>query len=246
MEIWTATKNMRVAAAFGTLGVPVRIDRMVDERSGKAQTTYYLGTRDVLGLVSTKAVKDRYESGELGRDDPGHHLLDALGGMYNREKILDATEKGKFIRLAKVKGVSRTVYVEGDSGFPGVKGQAAVLETGDLKMVAALGRVGVPILAVEGQAGSRRYMLPTVWDCFGERTDVGMFVKAFRAGDVKDVEHPFFYALGGLKARERLLDALRDETELVLIRKPGSAKSAFVDPASSNAALDKMRKFFNK
>lgn len=246
MEIWTATKNLRIAAAFGTLGVPVRIERMVDERSGKAQTTYYLGTTDVFQQLSTKTVKDRYESGVLAKEEPSHPLLDALAGMHNREMILDATEKGKFIRLAKVAGVNRTVYIDGDSGFPGTAGHTSLLRTGDLKLVAALARVGVPILAVDGQQGSRRYLLPMAWDCFGVRTDVGLFVKAYREGGTKDVEHPFFYAMGGLKARERLLDALRDEVELVLIRKPGSARSAYVDPSSTNTALDKMRTFFNR
>lgn len=246
MEIWTATKNLRVAAAFGTLGVPVRLERMIDERTGKSLTTYYLGKTDALGLLSTKLVKDRYQTGELGREEPGHPLLDALGGMYNRERILDATEKGKFISLVKLRGVNRSVYVEGDSGFPGTAGHGSVLRTGDLKLVAALARVDVPILGVEGPQGSRRYLLPTLWNCFGEKTDVGAFVKAYREGKILDAEHPFFYAMGGLKARERLLDALRDETEMVLIRKPGSAKAAFVDPSSTNAAMDKMRTFFNR
>lgn len=246
MEIWTATRSLRVAAAFGTLGVPVRIERVLDERTGKANTTYYLGTTDVFKTLSTKTVKDRYESGELTREEPEHHLLDALAGMYNRDRILDVTERGDFIRLAKVRGANRSIYVDSDSGFPGIAGQRGVLRTGDLKLVAALGRVGVPVLAVEGQAGSRRYLLPTLWDCFGTMTDVGAFVKAFRDGAMKDVEHPFFYALGGLKARERLLDALREETELVMIRKPGSTRAAFIDPSANGKALDKMRTFFNR
>lgn len=246
MEFWTATRNLRVAAAFGNLGVPVRIERMIDERTGRADTTFYLGKNDTLNLFSTKAIKDLYESGELAKNDPGHHLLDGLGGMHNREKILDATEKGRFIRLSKVKGADRAVYVDGDSGFPGIKGQGAVLRTGDIKLVAALGRAGVPILAVEGQRGSRRFLLPCVWDCFGKRMDVGAFVKAFREGVITDAEHPFFYAFGGLKARERMLDALRDEKEMVLIRKPGSLRAAYVDPEATNDALDKMRRFFNQ
>lgn len=246
MEIWTATKSLRVAAAFGTLGVPVRIERMLDERSGKSQISFYLGRSDLAGTFSTKEIKDLYESGELASSQPGHPLLDALGGMYNRERILDATEKGDFIRLVKIRGANRAAYVDGDSGFQGIRGHAQVVRTGDLKLVAALGRTGVPVLAIEGGAGARRYLLPAVWDCFGVPTDVGLFVKAFRAGDLKDEEHPFFYAMGGLKARERLLDALREEVEIVLIRKPGSAKAAFIDPDASSKAFDKMRNFFNQ
>jgi hypothetical protein len=219
---------------------------MVDERTGNANTTYYLGVTCVNGIYRTKKIKDRYEKGELQRDEPGHHLLDGLAGMHNRERILDATEKGKFIRLAKVENVDRTVYVDSDSGFPGITGQQAVFRTGDLKLVAALGRVGVPILAVEGPQGSRRYLLPMQWECFGKPTDVGAFVKAYREKTLKDLEHPFFYALGGLQARERLLDALRDEVELVLIRKPGSSKSAFISPEINGKGLDKMRNFFNR
>lgn len=246
MEIWTATRNLRLAAGLGTLGVPLRIERMVDERTGKASVVFNLGIRDTFGTIETKPLKDRYEKGDLEREDPAHRLLDALAGMYNREMILDATEKGRFIRLAKVRGADRAVYVDADSGFPGITGHAAVMRTGDLKLVAALGRTGVPILWVEGQRGSRKWLLPTVWECFGKRVDIGAMVKDFREDTFADTEHPFLYAMGGLKARERVLDAMREERELVLIRKPGSSKSAFVDPDSTNAALDKMRKFFNR
>lgn len=249
MEIWTATRDTRLASALGTLGVPIRLDSMIDERTGKSQTTFYLGMQSQDGGVfvpNTKALKDRYESKKLEAEEPEHPLLDGLRGMYNWSMILDAVNKGRFIRLARVKGTSRTVYVPGDSGFPGVEGHGQLLRTGDIKMVAALGVVGVPILRVEGGKGNRRFTLPCVGMRVGDESprDAGTLMRQYREGEVADPEHPFLYAMKAQFTKERLLDALREEERMILIRKPNSRKAAFVNEGASDAKLDKMLHFF--
>lgn len=248
MEIWTATRDTRLAAGLGSLGVPVRLDSMVDERTGRSQTTFYLGNKSADGFFvpNTKTLKDRYIDGSLEAAEPAHALLDSMRGMYNWSMILDAVNKGRRIRLARVPGTSRTVYVDGDSGFAGVAGESQLLRTGDVKMVAALGVVGVPILAVEGERGSRKFTLP----CLGMAVDgspgrdAGLLMRGYREDTLTDFEDPFLYAMKGQCAKERILDALKKEERMVLIRKPRSSMAAYVNEGASNEKLDKMRNFF--
>jgi len=249
MEIWTATRDTRLAASLGTLGVPIRLDSMIDERTGRSQTTFYLGVSSADGGVfvpNTKALKDRYEKKELDTEEPEHPLLDCLRGMYNWSMILDAVNKGRRIRLARVPGTSRTIYVDSDSGFPGVEGHGGLLRTGDVKMVAALGVVGVPILRVEGARGSRKFTLPCVGMKVGGEParDAGLLMKQYREDTFTDFEHPFLYAMKAQVAKERLLDALNSEEKMVLIRKPRSSKAAYVNEGASDEKLDKMKRFF--
>ncbi len=74
--------------------------------------------------------------------------------------------------------------------------------------------------------------------------DAGLLMKGYREGTLADTEHPFLYAMKAQCAKERILDALRSEERMVLIRKPRSNKAAYVNEGASNAKLDKMKRFF--
>jgi hypothetical protein len=246
MELWTSTQKTILAAAFGTMGVIVRHERSYDEKTGAAQRTFHLAPSCVQNLVKTNTLKRSYVTGELLREHPEHPILDICYAKQNRDRLLDAVNKGQRIQLVKQKGANRTFYERGEgTSFPGVTpAHQHLLATKDLNIVSAFARFGVPVLKVEGPRGQRKFFL----DAFQRLTTpgnefAGDILKQWRAKELHD-EHPFGYAVLGLINYARLVRSMESEVEQVLIRKPNSIKSAIVDPKIKDHGLDKMRRFF--
>ena len=244
METWTSTTKTILAAALGTLGIPIRLEKMLDEKSGTGRRDFFLGQQSFDGKYQTGPLKSQFESGALMRDQPEHPVTDIIWAKHSRDRILDAVNKGTRIELVKQAGsTTRTFYHPGgSSSFPGVQAHGDLFETKDLNQVAAFTRFGIPILTVTGQRGGRTFTLPIQARLSGSMETVGEVAKAWMNKSLSD-EHEFSYAMHGLLNYARLVKEMHSETEHVLIRKPGSRKSAFVDPATTDAGLDKMRKF---
>lgn len=245
MESWTSTTKTILAAALGTLGVPIRLERMLDERSGKRRRDFHLGYISTDGLVNSNHLKRQYESGELLRESPTHPLLDIIFAKQNKDRLLDAVNKGDQIRLVRQQGTDRTFYQRGGAtSFPGACGHGDLIETGDLNVVAAFARFGIPVLNVSGSRGSHLFYLPARQRLSlpGEEM-VGEVLKLWRAKNLP-TEHPFSYAIKGLLNHGRLVREMDSELEQVLIRKLNSPKSAIVDPNIKGSGMDQARKFF--
>lgn len=250
MEIWASTHKTILAAALGTLGVPIRIEKSLDERTGKQSRVFHLGAESVDGKVSTSSIKSRFESGELFREDPGHPVVDISYAKQNRDRILDAVKTGRRCELVNQKSpkdLARTFYqTGGNCSFPGVLGVSGVLRTPDLNIVAAFARFGVPVLDVEGPEGNRKFILPAHQRLAGVSPFEGTVLEVWqdwRSGDLAD-EHPFAYACKGLINYGRLVRELNAEKEQILIRKPKSSKSAIVNPEITGKGMDDVRRFF--
>jgi hypothetical protein len=242
MEQWTSTLDTREAAACGTLGIPTRLETTYVETTGKRVTRIHLALCCLERIYQTKPILAGYKNGTLEKKDPAHPFLTIQRAFLNWNAILDLQKKGIFQRLAQVPGTVLWQYVPSTTGLPGTAGRGEILKTSDLKLVAALGVVGVPLLAIEGSAGCHAYFLPRIGPIgyLGQPVDALHLMQAWRADKASiPWEDPFAQAMRGLYNKERYLDAINRDIELILITKPRSNwKSAFVRADAPDAAFD--------
>lgn len=246
----TLTRDTRIAAALGTLGVPIEIRKTVDSRSGKTLCMFHLGLRSACGRHDARTLKHQIATGQLEARNPAHEALTALRAMLNRERLLDFQNKGVLMRLARVPGTDLWQYVAGDTGLPGKQGVKELIETHDMKLVCSLALVGVPLLAMDGQRGNFRYLLPRYGmprDDGAPPADAMLLMRAWRAcRESMPQDCPFSQGMWGLVNRERLLNALNAEIETILLRKYRSEKSALVRADAADAAFDRVKEHFDQ
>lgn len=246
----TNTRDTRLAAALGTLGIPIEIRKTTDALTGRQFCLFQLGLKSLCGRHHTPALKSGILNGKLEAKDPSHEALTALRAMHNRERLLDFQNKGVFIRLAPVPNTALWQYVPGDSGLPGQQGTKELIETSDMKMVCALALVGVPLLSMDGRPGHHRYFLPR----YGlpkpdgqPPVDAVQLMRSWRhSRELMPPDCPFSQGMWGLINRERLVNALNAEIESILLRKPRSQKSAIVRADAADAAFDIVKHHFDQ
>jgi hypothetical protein len=245
---WIPTRDRRLAAACGTLGMVVRLSKMVVAASGVRQTRFLLGKKSVCGRHDAQSLLHHWKTGRLVSMKPTHDFVAVMTGMLNRDMLLDCMNKGARLALREAHGGRFFVYVAGDMGLPGVRPGQAVIETGDLKMAAALATVGFPLLKLEGGPGRWRFFLPAGLPAAAGRPPVDgvALLRAWRESpQALDGESPFALAAWGMHNRERLLDAEKAEVDLVLLRKPASVKSALLRDDATGKAWDKAVDFLD-
>jgi len=246
---WTLTNDRRVAAALGTLRIPIQLRTTFLEKEGTRVTRFLLKLKSDDGKWDTKRIISGFKSGALASKEPAHPFLTQMRAFENRERVLDLALKGTPCRLIPVPNAGGIhQYVPGGDPLPGVKSGMAVIETGDIRMVAALGLEGFPVLKIQGTRGDLIFTLPAFHQRNDGRTIDG--VALLRAWRQDKMSVPLFepFALGAfaLHNRERLLDAERKDVELVLVRKPRSLRSALVRADATPTAWDRVAEFFDQ
>jgi hypothetical protein len=215
MEQWTFTTDTGMAAAFGTLGMPVKIYKGMLEKEAVVRVRFGIGLRDVDGKYKTKLIQSHHRSGRLQHEKPDHPFLVILRTFANRDAILNFCNQGQFIRLCPMVGGETFTYRKSDTGLPGVTRGDAVIRTGDLKLVSALATIGLPILAIEGDRHRRVFTVQAA----NSRHNGPELMMAWRhKPESIPWENPFAQAMRGLHNRERLLDAIhRSDMKVTLI-----------------------------
>jgi hypothetical protein len=247
-DAWS-TRNTALAAALGTLGVKVKSEkqtRVISRARGDIvedpRLTFHLGMMPRESTLSTQALIKRLRSGQLEREMPDHPLLDALGGTLNRECLLEWLKNGTRMRLAQC-GPGRTRYIPGEETEAMKRLMPMQLSgTRDLKIVAALGRVGIPLIRWDGPRDHRIFWVATKGhNMQGLFHDADDLVKRLRSGELEKQEpaHPFLIAWEGLRNFNRLLDHLHREKELLLLTAPGTQRAAFLDERATGKAHDR-------
>lgn len=243
MEQWTTTTDTRIAAAFGTLGMVIRPKKTLDERTGTRIVRFHVAPVNLEGTYKTLEIRGAAERGELAA---GHPFLTMLRAIENRRLQLELANHGRFCELVPVPGAPGIHhYQPGTTGLPGLKPGVAVIRTGDLKLVAALGIVGLPVMHIEGPEHSR------VWyvQAHGQPRPGGLpavDAVAFKSAWLADKESipwedPFAQAMRVLHNRERLLDVINRGADVVLLRR--GVRKATVRADASDEAWDKASRF---
>lgn len=249
-EQHTLTRDTRLAAALGSLGIPIEIRKQQDATTGKLLVLLHLGLRSVCGRHDSRSLKHGIKSGKLEAKDPAHEALTALRAMHNREARLDFLNKGVFMRLVQVPRTMLWQYVPGDTGLPGRAGAKELIETADGKLVDALALVGVPLLAIDGPRGDHRYFLPRYGHPRPDGkppADALALMQAWRKNrDAMPPDCPFTQGMWGLINRERLVNAINTQIETILLRKPRSQKAAVLSANAPDSTFDQVKRHFDQ
>ena len=253
--VWSGTTDTKLAACFATLGMPVRLEVVVDERRAWKDVRFHIGmTSTHYPQFSTAVLRADLMSGALEKRDPCHPLLDCIRGLRNWERLLDACKQSRPVRLVKHAVADRWTYEEGDRGFCGVgawmreSGSGELVKSGDLKMVAALGVLGFEVVQVEGSEGQRRFYLPR-WgpkSADGEPADSQALVAGFRDRSLRerDRDHPLLWAMFAMQWREKLRRMTEERSPDVMFLKPGSRRAAFIRSDAPDAEWERMKRHF--
>lgn len=112
-EQWIRCDDIDIAAAFGTLGVPMKTTVQVRADNGREYVTVFLRPESVTQPnIKTGALMKLLRAGELQKVDPEHPLLYALEGIKNRHAIGDSIKTTERVILITRKGTRRTAYVK--------------------------------------------------------------------------------------------------------------------------------------
>jgi hypothetical protein len=245
MEQWSFTTDTGMAAAFGTLGMPVHVFKGMLETEGKVRARFGIGLTDVERKYKTKALQSAIRSGKLQHTTPDHPLCVILRAFHNREALLDLANKGRAIRLVKIPRAETFRYEPSDTGLPGVKRGDAILRTGDLKLASALATIGLPILAIEGPRHQHVFSIQAA-DHIHNGVEL---MHAWRAKpEAIPWSHPFAQAMRGLHNRERLLDAIHRAGIKITLTAPNGRAAIVTADAQGNtsaAAMDAASDFLD-
>lgn len=248
MENWVISKSTDEAAAFATLGMPIRVLRGMDLKRGKENKHFGIGMVNIEGTEKTKQIQGRYKTGKLAQN-PWHPYLVIRLAYENRGKVLDLANRGEKVVLQGGDSVPG-VYVPSGQGLPGLTAAVPCVKTGDLKLVAALSVCGLPVLHIEGTRGNFIFYVKAIGRHRGAPIDAGQLIMAWRK-DPESVpwEHAFAQAMRGLCTRERVLDAINSSGIAVTVLQTRGPKSAIVQADAkgnvSDAAMESVGEFFH-
>jgi hypothetical protein len=132
-DSWIVCTDLDIAAAFGTIGVPMRPDVQFVAESGKEHVFMYLATESVTNPnFKTGALMKMLKDGRLEKEDPEHPLLYAITAVKNRHAITKAVRDTERLVLINVKGSKRTAYVRENITGDGLAMAERFLHTGRL------------------------------------------------------------------------------------------------------------------
>lgn len=113
-EAWIRCDDLDVAAAFGTIGVPMRRTVQVRSDNGREYITVFLALKSHTNpaLPETKQLMMMLKDGSLLKTDPEHPLLYALEAVKNRHLLGETVKTGERTVMVVRKGTLRTAYIK--------------------------------------------------------------------------------------------------------------------------------------
>jgi len=249
MKYGITTTDTRIATALGTMGVPCKLNTTLVEATATRETVFSMGSKSVCGRHDTRRILSDFRSGKLEQAEPAHAFLTILRAIANRNAILDIQNKGISHVPRQVGDTCVWQMVRSNEGLPGCAGRGEVVKLDDLKMAAALVTCGFPLLAIDGGGHRHYYQLPRFGPVPAQGQpplDAVELLTQWRK-DMESIpwEKPFAQAARGLYNRERFLDAVNRDIELVLLLKPRSQRSALVRADATGKAFDQVRRHFD-
>ena len=239
----TSTRDTKEAAALQTLGVPLRIEKSVDAKTGDRYSLFFLGIEAFDGQHLTSTLRRLYREPDFAKSTPAHPFLACKFALRARERLLAILKGEKFHLVHEVGQFWQ--FAASSSGLPGLDTAPACVGTNCLDMASALSALGHEIYAIDGPADQRRFILANASRNQIAPTAADLIAR-YRSRDLAeaDPENPLLYAIIALKNHRTLLRNLEDQPDMVLLRKPRSAKFVSIRADASDKAWQKAQDFF--
>lgn len=154
-----AVTNTKLAACFAALGFNYSVTSVQPENGGPLRVQFLFSGRSSRPEFAQTVMIGHgraFLDGKLEKIQPMHPLCVMMRGQNNYDRLTDAG-RGAAIRLVGVAGGCMTSYQHGPLDQDFLVDDLATVPVDDLALAAALGGVGLPLVALEGPQGSHRY-----------------------------------------------------------------------------------------
>lgn len=247
MNITIPTSDTRIAAVVSMLGFPIKLDVIYNDHTGGSEITYHIDIKSVLPEIATTSndLIDKIKQKSL---PPLHPCQEGLRALHNRRCLIKLIKSNEPIDLVPAANNQRYIYIHRGSGIPGLSTNTEVIATEDIKVVAAMANLGVPLLSLTESGDQKKFYMPVHGlDLKGERINAAELLRDFRDGSlaVREPEHPFLYSMMAQHTYVEILKAVEQKEELILLRKRNSTKAAYIRASASDKAFDRVYRHFS-
>lgn len=257
-----STADTALAAAFGACQFPIRTaETEIVELRHSIKTRFFIGETCVHNRLDRESLLQAYATGELLKADPLHPFLQALRAAHNYAALLRMQKTGERLRLTQVPGSHpKAPPVKAWQYEPGEEDPRLRLNRGprttDLPLAAALAVISIPVIDIEGQPGSRFYVLPAYGlrslalpHAFPEWRTAHLIRrevpgKPTLALEKTDPQHPLCTAYQGSYTYAVLIAHCKRLARNVLIKAPHSKRRAHIPENPTADLLADVRRHF--
>lgn len=222
--------NTKLACCIAWLGFQWQPRLVIDvQRDNREVWQFHFwgrSQRPEFADLNLEEITVQWESGKLEKQQPMHPLCVMMAAQHNYDRLLTMMHGGDEMRLRSVAGGRMTRY------HPGPELEAMKLRLRvpceDLALAAAAGLAGVPVLAIDGPPGRRRFWLAEMGyslknaegadvvyhiDDLARRAPTREWPRRLALED-RDPMHPVVIGYGALEARaemKRILEATKPD-----------------------------------
>lgn len=250
-----STSDTNLATALAVLGFVIRTQIIKDDpdRSGRVDTHFFISDYSEDKKYHRDALLKLWRGGDLELQDPHHPFLQTFRARRNVNYLLRALHSGTFIRLMGVANSHAAVYAEGTE-LPSLMDSNNRVTTLDLRLAAALGTVGIPVIKISGHGGRKEFTLPRYGHQMmlpggGGVYDAAELIKHQEGSrdlllEQTQPDHPVVSAYNALRVYGQIKTHLSHETALIMLRPPGTSRTALVSENASGRVMDRARSHF--
>lgn len=263
------TTNTAHAACLRALGFRVSVRNTEAMRSGHRSHSYAVevATLDGAGnvLIDLPTLMQTWKGGGLVKIDPLHPWLCGLRALHNYKALLAWLKDGTSQRLVTVSQRHATQYVSGTTLLSDYAAQPVQMRTNDLRLAAALGTIGLPVVKIEG-SDQRRALFVIPVQCYelvlpinnlAGRYDARELVARVSEGshelilEQANPTHPLAYAMRALRCYRELMEILSGKPTQLLMQHgekwqqtgllPGNPSGRMMDKAAAAIGIPTSR-----
>lgn len=256
-----STASLELAAAFASLGFPVRTNETEFEelKNQSIKLRYYIGPRSEWCQLERDALRRTDLEGTLLREDPYHPFLQAQRAAAAYMTLLQHVRRPQTgLRLVPVPGAPLAWSLEPGQGDPRLTLAEQSCRTNDLPLCAALAvAAGVPIIDILGTPGNHAYKLParglralTAGDAVADWETARLMARQQPGQPALRLEqthpnHPLVHAYQGAYTTARLNAHIQQKLKrMVLLKAPGSKRRAYISDTPTETVLEDVRRHF--
>jgi hypothetical protein len=237
--------STELAAALGTMGIPMLAERPWRRLSGDSEaTTYFFEQKSACGQYQTKPLVRAWDDHQWQRGRPRHPLSYIRRFFQNRHRYLDWERGG--ISIGAIRRAEKIELITLIEGRP-IRGDhnpiidGPIVETDDLDLAMALLALGIsPAPGHSWRRETRRFRFMAA-DPLARFAAAPLSI-AWQSPDwwQSNPEHPLAYISCAAANKRWLLDQIRGTAPIAVMKGP-TGHPAFLSTAAGD---DAQRKFF--